>query len=132
MNRLNFTFLVPLLFLLIIEGCGTLDPAGPYQGDKALYSADVLLATSYDTIDSFLVWETKARGTPACPKAATQAADALRKDAPKAFSDAWAAREAYASVKNDANSTALQKTLSVVRSLLTIAVSWTAQRAQHP
>lgn len=118
--------------LLAIPSCGHLDPIGVYQGDKVLYDSDLLLGGAYDTIDGFLTWELKYRGTAFCPPAATKAADTLRREAPNAFADAWGARTAYVTAKNDETSTNLQKTLAVVRQLLSIAVSWTATRAAHP
>lgn len=56
---------VPLLGLLALglAGCGTLNPDGPYQGDKTLYDADVAIATSYDLIHTFVTWEHQNRDT---------------------------------------------------------------------
>ena len=131
MKKLRF----PLLLLLAasLAACGTLDPAGAYKGDKTLYSADVTLTTSYDTIHAFVTWEYANRPTlVAITPAIRLSADAIRAQAPMAFARALAVRDAYASSSTAQNASALGTALSVLQSLVSQAQGILAQATTAP
>lgn len=115
------SLLLVLVLASVITGCGSLDPTGPYKGNKVLYSADLTIATAYDVIDGFLIWENANRGTAACPRSVTAAADDLRGKAPAAFAEALAARDAYANASTSANASKLQTTLMALQQLVSVA-----------
>lgn len=111
-----------LLFALVaLPGCGTLAPSGPYAGNKVVYQADLTLATAYDIVDGFLVWELAHRGKPECPASVTAAADQVRLKAPAAFAAALNARDVYAQASNSANQSALMTALTTLQGFVAIA-----------
>ena len=120
-----------LAVLAIVPGCGTLDKSGPYAGNKVLYQSDLTLATAYDIIDGFLVWEMNHRGKPECPKAVTDAADQMRVKAPTAFAAALSARDVYARASNSANQDALMTSLAALQGLVAIANQYLIPTLNH-
>lgn len=112
--------------LLTFTGCGTLDPAGVYQGDKVLYDADMLIATSYETVHSFVLWEYNNRTTLASIPDIKKTADALRVQYPIAHKAALASRDAYMTAKTAPNATALSQALAVLRQAMTTASAYLA------
>ena len=111
---------------LIYTGCGTLDPAGVYQGDKVLYEADMTISTSYDVVHSFVLWEYTNRATLKTMPQVKEYADYLRLNYPLWHRAAISARSVYTSSKSTANANALQLTLAVLRNAMTQAQQWMA------
>jgi hypothetical protein len=103
---LGITLLVTLTALVVsscFTGCGTaptLDPAGAYAGQPELFAIDTTLADSKDALTSFLTWESdnheKVLGTWA---GVTQAADAIRTNAPAWFTNAYNFRASYVALR---------------------------------
>lgn len=108
--------LLTLPLLLLIAGCGTLDPAGPYSGDKILYDADVAITTSYEVMHSFVLFEYNNRDMllAADPKIKS-VADNIRKNAPQWFGTALALRDAYQTQPGTQTRDALQSAILVLR-----------------
>lgn len=118
--------LVPLLALLaILAGCGTLDPTGVYKGNKVLYDADQVIATSYDILHTFVVWEYQNRKLINNPQV-TAAADNIRVNAPRWFASAIALRDTYKANATSANATALQTALALLHTAVSEANTWLA------
>lgn len=103
---------------MLMAGCGTLDPTGPYHGDKVLYDADVMIATSYETIHTFVTWEYVNRQSLASKPAIKVAADKMRTDAPRWFATALALRDSYQDNPNDGTRDALQRAVDVLRTAM--------------
>jgi hypothetical protein len=120
---LTLACLAPLTF----TGCGTLDPAGVYQGDKVLYDADILISTSYDTVHAFVLWEFNNRATLASMPEIRKTADAMRIQYPIAHKAALNARSAYLSSKSAPNATMLSQALAVLRQTMTTASQYLAE-----
>lgn len=112
-----------LCMLLITPGCYTLDPAGPYKGDKVLFNADQTLLTSYQVVDNFLIWE---KANPACPVEAKKLANTLREDFPPAHKIAFEARNLYANIKamkGKADPADMQGKLATLTGMASTAIS---------
>ena len=91
------SILAPLLIAaLFATGCGTLDPAGPYDGDQILFRADQSISATYDTLHVFVSWEYLHRDTLAKWPEIRQAADYVRAHAEDWVNAATYAREQYA------------------------------------
>lgn len=108
------------LFLLLacagfMAGCGTLAPEGVYQGDKALYDADLTIATAYDVLHTFVSWEKNNRALLTDFPAVTDYANTVRGGAKRWISSAIAVRDAYAANPTPEGRTALDKALAVLR-----------------
>lgn len=88
--------LVASLLCLSLTGCGTLDPAGPYKGDKALHSADLTLVTSFAVLDTFVKYEYNNRAALASTPKVRELADRLRAQAPLWRTRILALRDVYA------------------------------------
>lgn len=116
--------LVAMLGLL--TGCGTLNPAGVYNDDKVLYNADMTIATSYEGIHAFVLWEYNNRAALAAKPEIKAAADKMRIGAPLWFASAFALRDAYAATPNTGTQAALGTALSVLRAALTEATRYLA------
>lgn len=120
-------FLALLLALpLLLTGCATLDPAGPYGGDQVLYSADLTIATSYDVVHTFVVWERQNRAALARTPQVKEFADFMRSNYPTYHRAAMSARNVYANSKTKANRTGLVLTLDVLREAVRQANQWLA------
>lgn len=103
-------------------GCGTLDPAGAYKGDKTLYDADLTITTAYDTVHSVVLWEYQNRAAVATLSPAIRpAVDGIRKQAPQAFAAVLAVRDAYAAASTATNATALGTALTSLQAIVTQA-----------
>lgn len=100
-----------------MTGCGTLNSAGPYKGDKVLYDADLVITTSYDVVHQFVTFEEANRAALASNPAIKAAADSLRARMPGAFASALSVRDAYAVSATAANASALQTVLDVIRAM---------------
>jgi hypothetical protein len=85
-----------MLCLTLSNGCGTLDPAGPYHGDKVLYQTDGAITSSYELMHSFVAWELRNRAGLAGQPEITRAADNIRRHAKQWIGTATALRDAYA------------------------------------
>jgi hypothetical protein len=128
--------LASLLLLPFINGCGTLDSSGVYSGDKTLYAADLTITTSYDLLHTFVSWEYQNRAALASNPEIKKAADAVRANSEKWFSDVEKVRDAYAALPSPENKTALTTALSVLQTASSVAVQFmpssTAATATQP
>jgi hypothetical protein len=107
--------IIILAFALALTGCGTLDPSGPYAGDKTLYQADQTIATSYAVLDSFLQWEKHVgRSKPDVHALAEQ----IRREGPNWFRSATAIRDAYAAEPTPEKRKSLQSALAILQTAL--------------
>jgi len=121
---------VMLAAALALAGCGTLEPGGVYRGDKVLYDADVVIATSYDVIHTFVAWEYANREALASRPEVRRAADRMRAGAREWIGTALALRDAYAAQPADGTRDALQSALDVLRAALVEATRYlTTERA---
>jgi hypothetical protein len=114
---------------VMLCGCGTLDPAGAYKGDKVLYDADTTIASSYEVINSFLLWEHNNRVALGSMPEVTAYADTLRKQSPRWFNSAIVLRDTYANVPNDGTRDALTSAIAVLRQAMGEASRHLAARA---
>ena len=112
------------LGLALLTGCGTLDPAGVYHGDKTLYAADQVLADAYDALHGFVQWEYDNRAALAGQPAIRLAADRVRAQAPQWFHSALALRDAYAANPTAPNQDALTSALAVIQAAVSQAAAW--------
>lgn len=110
------------------QGCGNLDPAGVYQGDKVAYTAELTIVTSHDLIGVFLKWERDNRTLLANPDLKAFA-DKVRVEGKRTLQSAAAANEAYKAAKTPANATALEATLASLRALVKEAQTWMVKSA---
>lgn len=111
---------------ITFTGCGTLDPAGSYSGDKVLYDADMTISLAYDTVHNFVTWEYQNRAALSGLPQIKEYANALRSQYPTWHRAALAARQAYIGNPNDPNRTALQQALDVLREAMRQANQWLA------
>jgi hypothetical protein len=99
MKSLRFNALVLAAFAaLLFVGCQSvsLDPAGPYKGDVALYQADLAIKQAYTLTDAFLRYEQTNRAT--VSEDTRKLANNLRDEVPGILADAVAVRDAYAAI----------------------------------
>ena len=115
-----------------LTGCGTLDPAGVYHGDKVLYAADQTLGDAYTALHRFVQWEYDNRAALASQPAIRQAADQVRAQSPQWFAAALALRDAYAASSTAADADALATALAVIQAAVTQAAAWEAGAAPPP
>ena len=108
------TILMLVLTVAVMSGCGTLDPAGPYAGDKVLYEADGAITASYELLHAFVKWEQERRPALTSLPQVTQYADYVRANSKAWFRSAIALRDAYKSDPGK-DPAALQKALAVLR-----------------
>ena len=117
------------LSLAAFSGCSSavkLDPAGPYNGNTVLYSADLAITSSYAVLDTFLTWESTNRPLLKGSPQVTKAADNIRLNARQWFGSAHALRDAYAAAPTAANQANLQQVLAVIQAALTEAAGYMA------
>jgi hypothetical protein len=107
-----------ILALLAMPACRNLDPAGVYGGDKILYDADLAIATSYDTIHQFVLWEFSNREALSSIPEIKKYADTVRRNAPQWFSSAISVRDAYKLAPTSENQAALAKAVATIRAAL--------------
>lgn len=119
---------LPLLALLLcLSACGTLDKTGPYQGDKFLYDTDLMIASSYDAVHTFVVWEYQNRATLAAFPHIKIKADEIRAQAPGAFKAALMLRDTYAATPTSGTKSALESTINILRTMTSVALSYMSQ-----
>lgn len=105
---------IGLIFAPLLQtGCGTLAKDGVYQSDKALYSADMTIASSYDLLYRFVIFERQNRVVLASPEIKA-AADRIRLGAPTWFASALNLRDAYKLNPTGANRNALNSAMAVL------------------
>jgi len=113
---------VTLLFCAgLLAGCGTLNPEGPYGGDKALYDADSTITMTYDALHAFVKWEYENRAALASMPEIKHHSDTIRKQAPQWFNSAVAIRDAYQQAPSAGTRDALMSSLAVLRQAMTEA-----------
>jgi hypothetical protein len=130
MKKIIQTPLILLFAALALIGCRSLDPAGPYKGDSKLYAQDVGIRAAYDTIHTFVTWESQNRAALKSNPDIKKAADVMRKNTPKWMTTAIALRDAYASVPSTANLAALQQSLAVLKAAMTEASQYMLSATQ--
>jgi hypothetical protein len=108
---------------LMLAGCGTLDPAGVYQGNQALYQTDVALASSYEVLHGFVQWEYDNRAALSSTPEIKAAADRVRTGAPQWFASALALRDAWQTNPSSTNQTSLEQSLAVIQQATAQAIS---------
>ncbi len=106
--------ILPIILMLALCGCKSLDPTGAYKSDKVLYDADLALLSSYEGIHAFVTFEYNNRTTLKNPDM-TAFADNLRRNFPKWWTSALALRDAYKGAPNAGTQTALQKIIATMR-----------------
>lgn len=102
------------VLLLLAVSCGTLDPAGVYQGNKTLYTMDTTIMTPLNTLDAFCSWELQYRVLLSKNPAIKRAADTIRAQTPKWAQEAVRLRDVYAAIPTEENKTNFQKALAVL------------------
>jgi hypothetical protein len=122
--------LAVLLVLVGPLGCSTLETPGTYQGDAALYDADVTITTAFALVDTTLKWEKDNRAVLSHISEIKQTCDAIRVKAPPAFKSAIAARDEYEAAKTDASKTKLEIALAVIRRIATEAATLMQENIQ--
>jgi len=124
-NRLSLLW--PLL-LIVMVGCGTLDPAGPYHGDKVLFEAHRTVNGAYEVLHAFVKWEFENRAALASKPEIKKAADDVRRNAQHWIESAIALADAYEANPNDQTRTALTKSLDILKTALAQAAAYMAQK----
>ncbi len=136
MNKTQTQTLLATLSLLCAwlfsAGCGSLDKTGVYQGDRAAYHAELAITTSYDMIRTYVTWEYQNRAALKHLPQIRASADQMRRDAPGWFRSAHALHDAYKVEPSEANKTALQNILALLRAALTEAANWMTTGAALP
>lgn len=112
-----------------ITGCRNVAPGGVYDGDKALYNAELSINTSKDMLDTFVTWEKANREVLAAWPEIGQAAQYIRANAKDWFASAHAARDAYVANPTSENRSKLTKALAVLRTVLTEASGYMLKTA---
>lgn len=129
MNKVKQAGLAALLFCAVaFTGCGSLDKTGVYAGDKALYDADLTIATSYELLHTFVQFEYDNRAMLANTPEVKRYADSVRAGAPQWFATAIALRDAYKSNPAEATRTSLQQALDVLREATVQSTKYLAQQ----
>lgn len=118
--------------LLLVMGCRTLDPAGPYHGDKFLYNAHKTITSAYDVLASYVKWEFENRQALASRPEIKKSADYVRTNAQQWINSAIALADAYEANPNDQTRTALQKALDILNTALAQAAGYMAAPAPKP
>lgn len=118
------TALALLAIPIFLMGCGTLDPNGPYKGDRVLYTADKTIVESYDLMHSFVQWEYQNR--PALSKwpEIKESANAIRREAKGWIESAEAMRDAYALHPDDQTRNDLLLSLDLLKTALAQAANY--------
>lgn len=114
----HITKLAGVIMCIVAAGCGTLEPGGAHEGNKVLYDADLTITTSWQVIDSVLLWEKENREALAGVPEIKEACDVIRSEAPSAFKHAVAMRDAYAAGGSELD---LDAALTVLRGIATQA-----------
>lgn len=109
-------------------GCRNLESGGAYNGDRALFEADTVIVTSYDTLHSFVKWEKENRAALAGYPEIKIAADNIRANAQNWIASAIAAREAYSLAPTADTRDSLTRAVAVLRAALTESVKYLNER----
>jgi len=113
--KLSFALILAAVSVgLLANGCASLDPAGPYKGDAALYQADGAITSSYELVHAFVKWEQERRPALASTPEITYYADYCREHSKEWVRTALALRDAYATAPNG-DPAALNQALAVLR-----------------
>lgn len=101
-------------------GCASgLEKPGAYNGDLALYNADLATKTAYDALNAFVSWEYANRASLfAKNPQIKRSADGIRANAPGWFAREAALRAAYIALPSDANLSSLKGILAVIQAAL--------------
>lgn len=127
-----FVLFAALLLLLSCVGCGTtLAPEGPYHGDTFLFNSDKVLVDSKDDLGGFLKWEMLNRKALSDNKlqSITDAADAIRTNAPLWFKLAYDARNNYSNAVALHQSNVAQTSNSLLQAVTSLQTQTLAARA---
>lgn len=124
------SFLLLGSVLLMTPGCGHLDPAGPYKGDQFLYGVDNTLVNSYSILHTFVKWEYDNRQAMSSIPEIKKAADNIRANSQTWFATADKLRAAYVGDPSQANRTALEQAISVIRQALSEASGYLTKNSE--
>jgi hypothetical protein len=113
-----------LMLSLLLTGCRSLDPSGPYKGDKVLYDADTVIASSYDIMHTYVKWEYDNRANVSLE--VTRSADNIRKNGQKWIWSAIALRETYKASPAPNREDALNSALAILRTAMLEATKYMA------
>lgn len=110
-------------------GCKSrnLDPAGAYQSDKTLYTADKTIVEAYEVMDAFVKFEYSNRQALASTPEVGKAADEIRRNAQKWIKSAIGLRDAYAGSPTPDNRSKLDDAIRVLRQAITDAQRYISQ-----
>jgi hypothetical protein len=116
------------LALVLCGGCAStkLDPTGPYKGNTALYDADQVIDTAYDTLHAFVAFEKSSEAALASRPEIHAAAERIRSGAKQWFSSAIALRDAYAKDPTPENQSAMTSAVNVIKAALVEAAKYQA------
>jgi hypothetical protein len=117
-------FLLAIVALLVLPGCGTLDKSGVYAGDKTLYDADQVINTSYDALHAFVLFEFQNRAMLAPHPEVKLAADNVRMNARDWLQSAINLREAYAANPTADNANKLHNAIAIIQTALSEATKY--------
>lgn len=120
-----------LLLVFTLIGCGSLDPNGPYKGNKSLYSVDAGIAASYTVIDTFTDIELKNREALRKYPDILNTANRLRSEAPKALQSAVRLRDAWMKDPTDVNKSAYETAINLVEAMITEASTYMTQSTAY-
>ena len=109
-------------------GCRNLESGGAYNGDRALFEADTVIVTSYDTLHTFVKWEKDNRPALAAYPEIKRSADHIRANAKNWIASAIAAREAYSLAPTTDTRDDLTRAVAVLRAALTESVKYLNER----
>lgn len=129
-NKLTSILLIP--FILILASCGTLNPEGAYKGDKILYNADKVIVTANDSFQAIVSWEFENKDIikqnwPEIASKLKKVTDEIRLNSDIWLETAIKSRDTYEAVKTEENANVLRKSIDVIKNVLKIAVTLTAQ-----
>jgi hypothetical protein len=124
MRQLNL-----LLFAaLLLPGCTTktLEPGGPFMGDKFLYDAEKTINGAYAAMDAFLRWEHENRSllAPAIRPKVKSAADKIRINGQNWINTAHHYRDIYVALPSAENRMNFAAKLKIIQDALTEAAKW--------
>ena len=115
--RTILQFITPVILAGFIgTGCATkMAPEGVYNSDSVLYNADLAITTSYDVIQTFVIWEYSHRDILLQYPEIKSTADKIRREAPGIINSAMSIRDQYAKEPNVDNRLALGNILTLLR-----------------
>lgn len=131
----TLVFLTCLCLLNLFQACksGTLDPTGPYAGDKTLYDIDASIAAGKATVDAFLNFEKANHDLIVSTHPEIHAfAEKLRVSGKKDFQTAVEARDVYKAAATPANKAAFDAVWKTVADELAQAGSYLSTAIAKP